>query len=202
MPLPRVRPGGHAARVTTETWTPAQAPPETLERGPVRLRRWGPEDLDDLYAAVTTSREHLATFMPWSHDYERAAGAWFLEESARTWADRTAFNYRICADALPGRVLGSAGLMARRGPGILEIGYWVRADAVRRGLAGAAAAALTDAGLALPEVAAIEICHDPRNTPSGRIPARLGYTRRSELVPGPPGREDERHVCWVLRRPE
>ncbi|MBA3744900.1 GNAT family N-acetyltransferase [Sporichthya sp.] len=187
--------------MTTEIWAPGEAPPEALEWGPVRLDRWRPDDLDDQYAAVDVSREHLGGFMPWSHGYERAGAEWFLGDSARSWADRTAFNYRVSDPTVgPDRVLGSAGLMSRRGPGTLEIGYWVRSDAVRRGLARRASAALTQAGFALPGVEEITICHDPLNEASGGIPAQLGYTRLPDLVPGPPGREDERHVCWSLRK--
>ncbi|HUR73796.1 MAG TPA: GNAT family N-acetyltransferase, partial [Sporichthya sp.] len=139
--------------MTTETWTPGAAPPETLEWGPVRLDRWHPDDLDDQYAAVDGSRDHLAPFMPWSHGYERTSSDWYLADCLRSWASRSAFNYRVSAPTLAaGPVLGSASLMARNGPGSLEIGYWVRADAVRRGIARRASAALTEAGLGLPGV--------------------------------------------------
>ncbi len=37
---------------------------------------------------------------------------------------------------------GPAGLHTRRGPQIREIGYWVRADSLRRGLATESTAAL------------------------------------------------------------
>lgn len=201
MTLPGPAWGGHAAVMTTETWVPGDAPPEALAWGPVRLDRWQAEDVPDQYAAVDASREHLAPFMPWSHGYELAGSEWFIGDSARCWEIRSAFNYRVWAPALlPGRVLGSAGLMARAGPGTLEIGYWVHVDAVRRGIARRAAAALTDAGLALPGVERIEIHHDPRNEPSAGIPARLGFHRLPGLVPGPPGREDELMVAWVVGR--
>lgn len=187
--------------MTTQTWTPAGRPPETLERGPVRLDQWSPEDLDASFAAVDSSRNHLARFLPWAEGYELAHAATYLEDSARRWADRTAFNYRVWAPKVaPGRVLGSAGLIARRGPGILEIGYWLRADVVGRGLASRAAAALTDAAFDLPGVEAIWICHVPENLASAAIPARLGFTRQAEPVDGPPGYEHERDVCWTLSR--
>ncbi len=187
--------------MTTEIWVPAAAPPETLEWGPVRLDRWCSEDAEDQYAAVDASRDHLEPFMPWSHGYEPPGSEWFLAESARAWGERTAFNYRVSAAGLaPGRVLGSAGLMARGGPGMLEIGYWVRADAVRRGIAWRAAAALTEAGLSLPGVDRIEIRHHPRNEASAGIPAKLRYARLPEHVPGPPGWEHILMVCWVVRQ--
>lgn len=47
--------------------------------------------------------------------------------------------------------------MARIGPGGLETGYWVHQAHTRRGLATAAAAALTDAALALPGIDRVEI---------------------------------------------
>jgi RimJ/RimL family protein N-acetyltransferase len=58
-----------------------------------------------------------------------------------------------------------------------------------RGIATAAAAALTDAAFALPGVDHVEIHHDELNRASGRIPAKLGYraieTRRGRFEPAP-----------------
>jgi RimJ/RimL family protein N-acetyltransferase len=189
--------------MTTETWVPTAAPPVTLEWGPLRLDRWRPEDAGDLYAAVDASREHLETFMPWAIGYEPASAEWFLGDAVAAWEARTAFNYRVSGETLaPDRVLAGVGLMARNGPGALEIGYWVHVDVCRRGIARRASAALTEAGLALPGVARIEIHHDPRNGASAGIPARLGFTRLPDRVPGPPGREDELMVCWVVGQEE
>ena len=191
----------HAGAMTTSIWTPSAAPPETLECGPVRLDRWRGEDLDDAYDAVDRSREHLWRWMPWSRDYDRAGAEAYLDLSARQWAERTAFNYRIsAAEVGPDRVLGSAGLMARRGPGILEIGYWVRADAVGRGLARRAAQALTDAAFALAGDVVVWICHEPGNSASAAIPARLSFTRQADPVPAPPDFTDGADVCWTLSR--
>ena len=184
-----------------QTWRPAAAPPESLEAGPVRLHRWRADDAEDLYAAVIASQRHLAPFLPWAHDYDRSRTTVYLGDSQRWWTERAAFNYRVAApDLLPGRVLGSVGLMARRGPGILEIGYWLHVDAVGRGLAVRSVAALTGAAMALPGVEVIWICHVPENAASAAIPARLGFTRQAEPVEGPPGFEHERDVCWTLSR--
>ncbi|GAA0637938.1 GNAT family N-acetyltransferase [Sporichthya brevicatena] len=189
--------------MTTPTWAPPAAPPEALVAGELRLDRWRPGDRDDLYAAVDTSRAHLEPFLPWVAGYEPASTEWFLNQAHEGWEMRREFNYRVSGPAVaPGRVLAGVGLMARQGPGELEIGYWVHAAAVGRGIARAAAAALTDAAFALPGVECVRIHHDPRNVASGRIPARLGYRRLPDLVPGPPGREDERHVAWVVWKDE
>jgi RimJ/RimL family protein N-acetyltransferase len=167
----------------------------------VRLDRWRVKDVDDAYTAVDSSREHLARFMPWSRGYAWASAAAYLEQCDRDWADLTAFNYRVSAPELrPDRALGSASLMARRGPGVLEIGYWVRADAVGRGVARRAAAALTDAGFALAAGVEIWSCHEPENAASAAIPARLGFTRQVEPVPAPPDFTAGADVCWTLSK--
>jgi ribosomal-protein-serine acetyltransferase len=182
-------------------WVPGAEPPETIEHEGLTLSRWAAGDGPALLAAVDRSREHLAAFLPWAQGYCADSAAAFLGATTAGWARRREFTYRVTGDGLDG-VLGSIGLMARNGPGVLEIGYWVRGDAVRRGITTRAAAAVTRAGLALPGVERIEIHHDPRNAASGGIPLHLGYVRLEGLVPGPPGREDELMVCWVLGREE
>ena len=78
-------------------------------------------------------------------------------------------------DPETGPVLGLVGVHRRIGPGGLEIGYWVHAKYARRGLISAAARAVTDAALALPEVSRVEIHCDVTNTASAGVPRKLGY---------------------------
>lgn len=83
--------------------------------------------------------------------------------------------------------------MARIGPGGLEIGYWVHVAHTGRGVATAAAAAITAAAFTLPGIDRVEIHHDVLNLASGRVPAKLGYTdtgtgpSAAELAPGDSG---------------
>ena len=57
-----------------------------------------------------------------------------------------------------GELVGGFGLHRRRGPGILEIGYWVRSDRTGRGYATGAARALTQAAFdGFPDVDRLEI---------------------------------------------
>ena len=101
-------------------------------------------------------------------------------------------------------IAGSAGLVARIAPGGLEIGYWVHAGHVRRGLATAATSALIAEAFTLPEITRIEIRHDELNTASRGIPRKLGFTFvRSE--PGTDSRLDGTEptdLVWELTRPE
>ena len=74
------------------------------------------------------------------------------------------------------RILGATGLHRRGPPATVEIGYWIRTEATRRGLATAAARALTTAAFAhLPTVDAVEIRMDAGNDRSAAVPPRLGF---------------------------
>lgn len=149
-------------------------PPEHLRNGAVDLRRWQPDDAELAWQLVRASLDHLRPWLPWATDgYSLADSADYLRRCADGWADGSQFQYLILDQGEPA---GSAGLMARIGAGGLEIGYWVHVAHIGRGVATAASAALTEAGLALPGIDRVEIHHDVGNLASGRVPAKLGYT--------------------------
>ena len=66
--------------------------------------------------------------------------------------------------------------MTRRGPGTIEIGYFLHPSAVGHGYATRATAALTEAGRRLRGVHHVLIFCDAANVRSAAIPRRLGYT--------------------------
>ena len=76
---------------------------------------------------------------------------------------------------LDGEIVGCCGLHRRVGPDALEIGYWIHAAFLRRGLATEAARLLTDAAFSIPEISSVEIHHDKANFASSGVPRRLGY---------------------------
>jgi ribosomal-protein-serine acetyltransferase len=149
-------------------------PPEIIDAPPAVLRRWSLADFDELYQATSESHDHLRPWMPWAEIISRDGTANFLAESETGWENETEFNYAITLDD---RIVGSVGLMTRREPGVMEIGYWVHHAYLRRGLATAAAKALTAAAFALPGVTRVEIVHDELNTASEAVPRKLGFTR-------------------------
>jgi ribosomal-protein-serine acetyltransferase len=171
-------------------------PPETLVAAGITLRRWRTGDVAAITVAVRESRAHLATFLPWAVDGNEQQAREFLERSETGWREGTEFNYGVYGDGR--QLIGSAGLMSRQGPGVLEIGYWVHVRHTRRGVATRAAAALTAAGLAVPGIELIEIHHHPDNVASGAVPRRLGFTRAGERV----NDAGQRHVIWQLARAE
>jgi ribosomal-protein-serine acetyltransferase len=156
------------------------SPPESLSHGQVTLRRWRREDEAVLLAAVLESQEELRRWMPWAESYDNDNAAEFLGDCEAQWASSSGFAYAIVVE---GQIVGGAGLHRRIGDDGLEIGYWVHSGWTGRGIATAAAAALTGAGLALSGIDRVEIYHDAANVASGRIPAKLGYTRLGERPP-------------------
>jgi ribosomal-protein-serine acetyltransferase len=176
-----------------------ERPDEVIEHGPVTLRRYRADDLEALFGAVTESLDHLRPWMPWAAGYTRESAAEYLSGSIRSWADGTEYNYAILAG---GALAGGTGLMARIGPGGLEIGYWVHRAYTRRGLATAASAALVEQAFRLPGVDRLEIVHDELNVASGKIPRKLGFTEveRRRLDPPSPGGTDI-GIVWRLLKP-
>ena len=79
-------------------------------------------------------------------------------------------------------VVGGCGLHNRIGPGVREIGYWVRQGWVRRGIATRAAGKLTSYGLAMHGVTRVEIHHDKANVASAGVPRHLGYSFAGEVA--------------------
>ena len=175
-----------------------QAPPERLLAGDLVIRRWRPEDADDLQRAVAESIRELRPWLAWAND-ELAAQVSFLEATAAGWKQGERFEYAI--EDQQGNLLGSVGLMRRIGPGGLEIGYWVHSAHTRRGVAKLAVAAVTSAAFALPWVDHVEIHHDRENLASGAVPAGLGFRMIDELYRPPIAAADSGHdLVWRLAR--
>jgi len=211
---PRSVPAPRAADTRLCSWPPGREhrrmdarPDEVIEYGEVTLRRYRPDDLDAVLRAVTESHDHLRPWMPWAAGYNRKSAEEFLAKAALDWDEGTAYNYAITSGgatsgAAPGgAIAGGTSLMARIGPGGLEIGYWMHHAYIRRGLATAAAAALVEQAFRLPGVQRVEIVHDELNVASGKIPAKLGFTKveRRPLDP-PPAEGTGVAVVWRLVR--
>jgi ribosomal-protein-serine acetyltransferase len=142
--------------------------PTKIHTSRLALRRQHPDDAGMIKEAVDTSLSHLQSSVAW------AFSILDLQET---------------------RVLGGAGLeraedalIALVGPGAVETGYWMRADATGHGFATEATACL--ARLAFTHLGAerVVVCHDPANGASEGVPRRLGFrsfgTVAHELLPG------------------
>jgi ribosomal-protein-serine acetyltransferase len=181
-----------------------QHPRDVLTQPPVTLRRWRVTEpaIAALPRAVTGSIDHLQPWMSFAvPGYGPAEAAEFVQGCERDWEAGEAFNYAIITNS---ELAGSCGLMARIGPGGLEIGYWVRSQQARRGLVTAAAAALLTEAFTLPGIDRVEIKHDERNVASGGIPRKLGFSQVGR-EPGPleltmPDGSPVTDVVWRITR--
>jgi RimJ/RimL family protein N-acetyltransferase len=178
----------------------AGSPAEQLTSDGVVLRRWRAADAGLAYRLVSESAVYLRPWMPWAADYTPETARAFTESCEQDWASGATFNYLIRHAGAPA---GSAGLMTRRGPAVLEIGYWVHPEHAGQGVATAAADALTRAAFGLPGIGRVEIIHDLNNAASAQVPRKLGYARVG-TEPGRFGRapgECGTASVWRIMRP-
>jgi ribosomal-protein-serine acetyltransferase len=172
--------------------------PEVVETPRLTLRVWRLEDAAALDAAVEESREHLRPWMPWATAPEGFSTEQFITDRRAQWAAGGDATYGVFAD---GAVVGGAGLHTRRGPRVLEIGYWIHVARIGRGYASELSRALTDTAFQVPGIDWVEIRHDRANRRSRAIPAKLGFT----LIAENPGERltsgDEGVDCiWSVER--
>jgi len=163
-------------------------PPEIIDAGEVVLKRWQPAWAEEAAAAVRESLPELKQFLPWATDpHDVEASRTFIEKSVGDWDKATTFNYAIFTAA--GDLAGSIGLMTRRGPGVLEIGYWTRTSHTGRGYMTAAVEALTRVAFTLPGIERVAILHDAGNPASAAVAAKAGFVEvsRVEREPEAPG---------------
>ena len=164
------------------------------------LRRWRTADVAGLLAAIERSLPELRLFMPWAREEPTPASVGAFMESSWTSTPPETFGFGLFDAGAD--VVGALGVHGRQGPGILEIGYWVRSDRTGRGYATAAAGALTDVGFEhFPHVRRVEIRCDPANVASAAIPPKLGYRLdRTEDVDVEAAAQTGEQQVWVLDR--
>ncbi|GAA2089370.1 GNAT family N-acetyltransferase [Kitasatospora saccharophila] len=192
----------HSADTPDNSVPPVTAgrPPELLPvGGGAHLRRRTLADAAALNAAVNANLAHLSPWMPWAqHAPTLAESEQLSVRGEAAWERGTDFLYLLGLDADPAVVIGAFGLHSRLGPGALEVGYWVHHEHTGRGLATAAARALTGAALALPGINRAEIHCDESNAASAAVPRKLGYVldRIDQEAPIAPA-ETGRKMIWV-----
>ncbi len=160
--------------------------PERIEHDGLVLRRWTEADAEEVAAVVAANLDHLRPYMPWIADEPLP-----IEDRRaihRTWQAQWEAGGDVVygiyeAEAVDqhdggggGGCVGACGLHHRIGPGGLEIGYWVAADHLGKGIARRASAGLTSMAFTLPDIDRVEIRHDISNAYSRNVPASLGFT--------------------------
>lgn len=139
-----------------------------------RLRPFTLNDITAFTEAVNASLESLLPWMVWAHaDYQ--------PHEAESWIQFTHWQ-RLKGEAEEfaivdqrDRLLGGAGIRFARHPGDFSaLGYWVRSDAQRQGIASRAVIALLSLGFSRPETRGIEILAAEDNLASRAVAEKCG----------------------------
>jgi RimJ/RimL family protein N-acetyltransferase len=170
------------------TWEGPPAP-YRIETERLVIRCYEPADAARLKEAVDSSLEHLRPWMPWAESEpqtleEKTDLMKYFRSSFDTGEN---FTYGIFRSG-EAELLGGTGLHERIGPGGLEIGYWIRANATRQGYVTESTAALTRVGFEICEADRIEIRVEPGNDASMGVPRKLGFLEEATLRRRLPGR--------------
>ena len=154
-------------------------PDPALSDRAVVLRTMRPDDVPALVAACQDPLIPRYTRVP--HDYgEPEARAW-LEESERQRRAGAGLHLLICEEG-GGDLLGSVGLNAVDWVDLrARIGYWVAAEARRRGSASRATRLLAVWAIRSLGLERIEIDADVDNLASHRTAERAGFVREAVL---------------------
>lgn len=154
--------------------------PERFDDDDLVLRRWTLDDAPALHDAVRSNLDHLRPWMPWiaAEPQTLEQRAALIEDWDRGWSEGGDVVLGIYLD---GAVIGSTGLHRRRGPGVLEIGYWIDRRFTGRGLATRVARILTNGAFAVPGIERVEIVCDEANLASARVPEKIGFDHVGDL---------------------
>jgi RimJ/RimL family protein N-acetyltransferase len=157
--------------------------PYRIETDRLVIRCYDPaRDVRLLKDAVDSSIEHLLPWMPWAKNEPQT----FEEKVSLLRAFRAGFdadeNYAYGIYTRDeSRQLGGCGLHARGGPASLEIGYFIRADALRQGYATEVTAVLARVAIEICGVERVDVQIDPENERSLGVPRKLGFTLEGTL---------------------
>lgn len=158
--------------------------PLDISTSRVVLRRQRPEDARLIKDAVDSSLPHLQAAVAWAQSAPTPLPDLMahLAASAKAFENDESWAFSIFDRGLS-RVLGGVALeraepalAALVGPGALETGYWLRADALGHGYATEATACLIELAFMRLDARRVVVCHDPLNSASAGVPRRLGFS--------------------------
>lgn len=131
--------------------------------------------------AIDVSLDHLHEYMPWSHHEPEALHK--KEERLELWRKDYLENRDYTVVVFKAKKLvACAGLHTRLAAGTLEIGYWVRADEINKGVATKVSLALTTMALRYIKVNYVEIRHHYKNIASSKVPQKLKFKRLENYI--------------------
>jgi ribosomal-protein-serine acetyltransferase len=141
----------------------------------ITLRPFAIRDVGSFTTAVNQSLNSLLPWMVWAHqDYHAEEAASWINFTHMQRRNGEAEEFAIVDSN--DRLLGGAGIRFARRPGENSaLGYWVRSDAQRQGVATRAVAQLVDFGFKHPQIPLLEIIAAEENHASRAVALRSGF---------------------------
>lgn len=193
---------GYARTMATEP-PPTPVVPSRIETARCVLRPYELADGPALHAAVNASLAELRPWLPWTDWHPDVAASTETCRRLRAAFDARADFTMGIFDRADGRLLGGTGLHRVKWElPSFEIGYWLRTDAVGRGIVTETTAALVRTCFEALGAVRVELITDPRNERSGKVAERVGFRLEGTLRNGMLGtdrRPADRRV-WGLTR--
>lgn len=128
-------------------------------------------DAAAVHAAVESDRDWLESFLRWPHAMQRRA-------DVERWIGETpelGTAFRLGVFLADGELAGCLGAQPKFARDEIDLSYWLRRRFTGRGLAREAVARLSAWAASLPEIAAVTIHCEPRNTASRRVALGAGF---------------------------
>jgi RimJ/RimL family protein N-acetyltransferase len=179
-------------------------PAYRIETARLSLRCLNPADTPSLSRAIEESLEHLAPWLTWTAHEPLSLEERLLNVRTNRGHFDLGSDYTYGAFDKTSGALWGMGLL-RMSPASVderELGYWIHAAQVRRGLCTELASALVRVGFEIESLDALEIRAFPHNVASARVAERLGFSGPvldPLSQPMPDGDKHDMHVYTLSR---
>jgi RimJ/RimL family protein N-acetyltransferase len=148
----------------------------------IAIRKFTETDIPLLYHAVRASAKEVSPWLPWCHaHYSLEESQAFISAQEEAWRQDEQYNFVITSTETKD-FLGSVGInLVNRRILMANLGYWVRSDITRGGIA--TAATLLAARFAIKELGLerIEIVAAVENKASCRVAEKAGAQKEGIL---------------------
>ncbi len=173
--------------------------PTRRDCGEFVIRSYSMDDVDALYASVSTTMDHLMEFIPWATEN-------YLPSDTRTSLENLTHRYSTQIDFTLGiwqgdQIVGGTGFHLRGAEvnrGNAEIGMWIHKRVAGKGLGTRVLAEMLDWGFTEWPWQRIEWRCDPRNIASARVAEKCGMELEGTLRSNSPHSDGSRRDTMVF----
>ena len=141
----------------------------------IHIRPFKTVDAAELQTAVLESVGHLGPWLDWATPrYSLTNARDWVVESRTLWARQSTYRWLI-TDEQPCRILGSVEIdRSVLGGGVGRMGYWIRRQALGKGICTRASRAALDHVFHRGLFEQVDLYIDPENAPSLAVAQKLG----------------------------